>query len=98
MTALDELQAAAEDAGIELARCRREWNALCRKHGGAKKTIALAWGSDEELAKSIRAVRWPFLAAEGAFRKAKRRLHAAALYSVASQTLDLIKEQEVAHV
>ena len=85
MKNLDELQAAAEDAGIELARCRREWNALCRKHGGAKKTSALAWGSDEELAKSIRAVRWPFLAAEGVARLAVRDFQQA-------------MEREVAHV
>lgn len=85
MTAIGDQWAAAEAAKGEFEARRREWNALCRQHGGSKATIALAWGQDEALAKSIRAVRWPMLAAEGRFKKAKHEL---------AQTIT----REVAHV
>lgn len=49
----------------------REWRKLCRKHGGARAALALAWGRDDELARSIRAVMIPRNAALATLRKAQ---------------------------
>lgn len=86
MNALDELRADLEAAAAALRTRDREWQKLCRKHGGSKAAVSLAWGSDDELARSIRAVKIPREWAQVAHRRAKARLQAA------------IRKQEVAHV